>query len=46
MANTILQPNAWGLAEKDDAEPAIYHVFNGFSDHFALGFTKLHMADW
>ena len=41
MANTILQPDARGLAEEHDAQPVIHHVPDGFSDRFALGFTKL-----
>ncbi len=27
--------------DKEDAEPAVHHVPHGFSDHFALGFTKV-----
>ena len=41
MANTILQPDARGIAEEREAQPAIHHVPHGFSDRFALGFTKL-----
>ncbi|WP_293882047.1 alternative oxidase [Sphingomonas sp.] len=41
MANTILQPDARGLAEEHTAQPVIHHVPDGFSDRFALGFTKL-----
>ena len=41
MANTILRPDARALAEEHDAQPAIHHIPNGFSDRFALSFTKL-----
>ncbi len=41
MVNTILTPDARGLAEEHDAKPDIHHVPEGFSDRFALGFTKL-----
>ena len=27
--------------DKEDAEPAVHHVPHGFSDHFALSFTKV-----
>jgi len=41
MTNEILVPDAVGLAEEHDAEPVIHHHPDGFSDKFALGFTKL-----
>ena len=41
MTNKILVPDAKGLAEEHDAQPAIHHQPEGFSDRFALGFTKL-----
>ena len=41
MTNNILTPDARGLAEERDAEPAIHHPPANFSDRFALGFTKL-----
>ena len=41
MANTILTPDDRGLAEERDAQPVVHHVPHGFSDKFALGFTKL-----
>ena len=41
MANTILVPDDRALAEERVAQPAVHHVPHGFSDHFALGFTKL-----
>lgn len=41
MANTILTPDAAALVEERAAEPAIHHLPHGFSDRFALGFTKL-----
>ncbi len=37
MTNKILVPDAKGLAEEHDAEPAIHHQPEGFSDRFALG---------
>lgn len=42
MANTILQPDARGIAEERKAQPAIHHVPHGFSDQFALGFDMNH----
>ena len=41
MVNNILTPDDRGLAEERDATPAIHHIPKGFSDRFALGFTKL-----
>lgn len=41
MVNSILKPTPDALAEERVAEPDIHHVPNGFSDKFALGFTKL-----
>ena len=41
MVNNILTPDERGLAEERDATPTIHHVPKGFSDRFALGFTKL-----
>ena len=41
MTNTILAPDARALAEEHDAQPTIHHQPDGFSDRFALGFTKL-----
>jgi len=41
MVNTILKPDARALNEEHDAEPAVHHLPHGFSDRFALGFTKL-----
>ena len=41
MTNKILTPDARGLAEEREAKPAIHHEPVGFSDRFALGFTKL-----
>ena len=41
MTNKIRVPDAKGLAEEHDAEPAIHHRPEGFSDRFVLDFTKL-----
>ncbi len=41
MVNTILQPDENALVEERDAEPLVHHLPHGFSDRFALGFTKL-----
>ena len=41
MVNTILAPDSKALGEERDATPDIHHVPVGFSDRFALGFTKL-----
>jgi ubiquinol oxidase len=41
VVNKILSPNPQALAEQARAEPTIHHKPVGFSDRFALGFTKL-----
>ncbi|QYE33417.1 MULTISPECIES: alternative oxidase [Sphingosinicellaceae] len=41
MVNTVLQPDERALAEEHSAEPLVHHIPHGFSDRFALGFTKL-----
>ena len=41
MSNKILAPDPRGLAEEHDAEPTVHHQPGGFSDQFALAFTKL-----
>jgi ubiquinol oxidase len=41
MANSPLSPGAPARAEERAAQPDIHHAPVGFSDHFALGFTKL-----
>src|ERR1043165_10041213 len=41
MVNTILKPSAQSRAEEKTAEPVIHHKPKGFSDHFALGVTKI-----
>ncbi len=41
MANSILTPDARALADERAAQPVIHHEPHGFSDRFALGFTKL-----
>lgn len=41
MVNTILSPDARALIDERAAEPAVHHAPSGFSDRFALGFTKL-----
>lgn len=41
MVNNILAPDARALAAERDAEPDVHHAPKGFSDRFALGFTKL-----
>ncbi|MFD1949919.1 alternative oxidase [Sphingomonas arantia] len=41
MVNSLLAPDARGLADERAAEPVIHHEPHGFSDRFALGFTKL-----
>ena len=40
MANAILTPDQQGLDEEHDAQPVIHHAPHGFSDGFALAFTK------
>ena len=41
MVNKILKLDPQALAEEAAARPVIHHAPHGFSDHFALGFTKL-----
>ncbi|MEO5972655.1 MAG: alternative oxidase [Sphingomicrobium sp.] len=41
MTNKVLVPDPRGLAEEHDAQPTIHHQPAGFSDRFALAFTKL-----
>ncbi len=41
MTNSILAPDKRALAAERDAQPVIHHQAQGFSDRFALGFTKL-----
>jgi ubiquinol oxidase len=41
MANRILTPDKRALAEERAARPVVHHEPNGFSDRFALAFTKL-----
>ena len=41
MTNTILVPDHLALANERTAEPIVHHEPRGFSDRFALGFTKL-----
>jgi ubiquinol oxidase len=41
MVKPILAPDPLALAEERIAEPVIHHVPAGFSDRFAMGFTKL-----
>jgi ubiquinol oxidase len=41
MANDILTPDKRALAGERSAGPVVHHEPNGFSDRFALGFTKL-----
>ncbi|MDP3854799.1 alternative oxidase [Phenylobacterium sp.] len=41
MVNSILAPDRLARAEERDAEPLVHHTPVGFSDRFALGFTKL-----
>ena len=41
MVNTILAPDSRALAAEREAEPDVHHAPKGFSDRFALGFTKL-----
>jgi ubiquinol oxidase len=41
MANSILSPTDQALSEERAAQPDVHHIPHGFSDKFALGFTKL-----
>lgn len=41
MANSILAPDERALDEERAAQPVVHHQPRGFSDRFALGFTKL-----
>ena len=41
MVNSILIPTPEALEDERVAEPIIHHMPHGFSDKFALGFTKL-----
>ncbi len=41
MTNSILAPDERALAEEREAQPVVHHQPQGFSDRFALGFTKL-----
>jgi ubiquinol oxidase len=41
MVNSILTPDRQALDDERQAEPVIHHDPHGFSDRFALGFTKL-----
>ncbi|MDP3403137.1 MAG: alternative oxidase [Brevundimonas sp.] len=41
MVNSILAPDDQAVAEEKAIQPVIHHKPKGFSDHFALGFTKL-----
>ena len=41
MVNSILADKSAGRVREPDADPPVHHVPNGFSDRFALGFTKL-----
>jgi ubiquinol oxidase len=41
MANKILTPDKRALAEERAAQPVVHHAPKGFSDRFALAFTKL-----
>jgi ubiquinol oxidase len=41
MVNKILAPDKLALAEERAARPAVHHDPKGFSDRFALAFTKL-----
>ena len=41
MVSKILAPDARALDEERDAEPVIHHTPKGFSDQFALGFTRV-----
>jgi len=41
MVNTVLQPDDQALVDERAAQPVVHHMPKGFSDRFALGFTKL-----
>ena len=41
MVNVVLKPDTRALAEERAAQPVVHHEPKGFSDHFALSFTKL-----
>lgn len=41
MVNAILVPDPIALDEASDTIPFVHHIPRGFSDRFALGFTKL-----
>lgn len=41
MVNSVLTPNARALDNERFAEPIVHHEPSGFSDRFALGFTKM-----
>jgi ubiquinol oxidase len=41
MTNSVLQPDQRALDAERNAQPVIHYPPNGFSDRFALGFTKL-----
>ena len=41
MVNKVLQPDERGLREEKQIEPLVHHEPHGFSDRFALGFTKV-----
>ncbi|WP_339913042.1 alternative oxidase [uncultured Brevundimonas sp.] len=41
MVNKILAPDDRALDEEKDAQPVVHHAPKGFSDRFALGFTRL-----
>lgn len=41
MVNAIPSPDRDALAQERKAGPVIHHAPEGFSDQFALGFTKV-----
>ncbi|QNA85050.1 oxidase [Sphingomonas sp. So64.6b] len=41
MVNAVLKPDTDALAAERAAQPVVHHQPKGFSDHFALSFTKL-----
>ncbi|MDB5712494.1 MAG: oxidase [Sphingomonas bacterium] len=41
MVDTTVRPESLALATERAAQPVVHHVPKGFSDQFALGFTKL-----